>query len=204
MSAAFNQDASFARLQGEHADPLLIPVEGPSPDGEEYLFTARQNLRPAIRNLSLLAVREAQRLRRAAGSRNSIQARKTGNRCEHDSVIRTPTRTRAGVRAGNGEGCPTAEGDLLQLAFGEKSHGLTVGREEGVFCTLAAGDRRRFEAADRAYVKLPAATAVRNIHQAGGVRSKGYLSAKPGRQPVARWKRYHEAHNWPRYGPPPA
>src|SRR5215831_11257740 len=132
MSAAFNQDASFARLQGEHADPLLIPVEGPGPDGEEYLFTTRQNLRPAMVNLSLLAVREAQRLRRAAGSRNSIQTRRSP---EDDGVIRTPTCTRAGVRVTNGEGRPTAEGDLLQFAFGEKSHGLTVGREEGVFCT---------------------------------------------------------------------
>ena len=67
ISPVFDQDLSLTRLERMHDDLSIVPV-GAVPEGQEYRFVARQNLRAMTTNRQ---VQRNENLRRATGGGNA-------------------------------------------------------------------------------------------------------------------------------------
>ena len=112
-----------------HDDLSIVPV-GAVPEGQEYRFVARQNLRAMTTNRQ---VQRNENLRRATGGGN---AQDTDPMLpEKNGIVSPPARAQWTQRLAQANGRPALDENLSELAVHPESYPLPVRREERISCT---------------------------------------------------------------------
>src|SRR5260370_9165055 len=115
-------------LEGHDLDTRAIESTRLRVDGEQHGLGPGQDLRPAMRNLSLGQLR--QRLGWAAGLRNSPQDSALGNWSKDDIVVHAPSSAPRSRGLRQGDRSAAIRGNLFELSAGEKGNPLPLWSEE--------------------------------------------------------------------------